>query len=204
MECEVALAPNVSKGLTSSCRDYTSQNNNVDAGSQDLDGERSHPAVCRFLKPFHAHHTSSSYARGQRRSRLNQMLNTNPRMRANQEQFSFYFDRVVKVEIIVLRACRRRRGAKSKEFNERSLISCLFCKRSFKILKMPQNSGQSEVSALLHSSVCFPNANLNPKPLPRSVRQHSTTEMPSLFPVLYQLWHFLSTADCRLWLEILR
>lgn len=29
------------------------------------------------------------------------MLNTNPRMRANQEQFSFYFDRVVKAAIIV-------------------------------------------------------------------------------------------------------
>ena len=122
VECEVALAPNGSKGLTSSCRDYTSQNKNVDAGGQDLDGERSHPAVCRFHKHFHAHHTSSIYARGQRRSRLNQKLNTNPPMRANQEQFSFYFDRVVKVEIIVLRAGRRR-GAKSKECDGRSLLS---------------------------------------------------------------------------------
>lgn len=188
MECEVASALNGSKGLTSSCRDYTSRNKNVDAGSQDLDGERSHPAVCRFLKPFHAHHASSSYARGQRRSRLNQMLNTNPRMRANQEQFSFYFDRVVKAAIIVYIYMHVGEEEEQSPKSSTSVrLSCLFCKRSFKILKTPQNSGQSEVSVLLHSSVCFPNANLNPKPLPRSVRQHSTTEMPSLFPVLYQL-----------------
>ena len=91
VECQAALSLTGSKGLTSSCRDYTSQNKNVDAGGQDLDGERSHPAVCRFHKHFHAHHTSWSYARGQHPSRLNQMLNTNPRMRANQEQFSFLF-----------------------------------------------------------------------------------------------------------------
>lgn len=158
------------------------------AGKSSVEAQHRHCSPsCLPLRHVQAHHTFSSYIRSFHPSRLNQMLNTNPSMAANQERCSLDFDRVVKVQIRVLSKCWRA-GAKFRDVTEFPSLwaTCLSWKASCNGSKRPGCFNYFSLfvflplTFILNASPCVSVNNRN------------------CWNVLYQPWRPLSVAHCRL------
>lgn len=129
-----------------------------------------HPCTSHFLKLRMSDCPSS---------RLNRMLFTNPWMGASRKHLWF------QLRLIIVLSTPWRRGTKSND------IIHLCCKGLFQI---KPDEPQTLLYVALTQILIL---NLSPA-LSVSTAQHNTWEMPSLFLLLYQLWHFFYRADCKI------